>query len=84
MRVKMQIIHVQSGSRWTGDASDLTEDELVLMQDSVRGSLKHVNYIELDGTILPGDFIRQQCVITFIVDRTPEPPKRALVGVISI
>lgn len=67
MKAQMVITHVQSGKRWASEAHELTEDELFDMTYTMKNSLAHLQYVEsVNGDILPGDFIRQHCVITFI------------------
>ena len=65
MKVKMVIMHVVSGHIWSGDATELTEDELEQAKASIKDNIGNFTYIELGETILPGEFIRQHCVITF-------------------
>lgn len=67
MKAQMVITHIQSGKRWTGEQQDLSEDEFNETKDTILSNLSTLRYIEsADGDILPGDFIRNHCVLTII------------------
>jgi hypothetical protein len=66
MIVRMIVKHVSSGLEYYGDASDeITEKEFEEMKDYIKNHLSSITYLELNNTILPGDFIRNNCVIIF-------------------
>lgn len=65
MKVKMVIMHVASGHIWSGDDSEVTEDELEVAKNAIKEQLGNLTYIELRDVIIPADLIRQHCVITF-------------------
>lgn len=67
MRGQMVITHVQSGKRWANDVQEVDEDTFLGLKNTMKDHLANMQYIEsANGDILPGDFIRQHCVITFI------------------
>ena len=67
MKAQMVITHIQSGKRWNGEQQDLSEDEFNETKDTILSNLSTLRYIEsADGDILPGDFIRNHCVLTII------------------
>lgn len=67
MKAQMVITHVQSGKRWAGEQQELTEDEFDDVKDTITSNIGTMRYIEsADGDILPGDFIRNHCVLTII------------------
>lgn len=68
MKIKMRVTHVQSGSSWVGEESELTQEELDAAMEVVKHNLKGINSMQLGNAILPGDFIRNHCVIRFLVD----------------
>ena len=59
----MTITHVQSGRTWSGEATELTAEELEIINQGMKDNISSLNYIELAGTILPGDFVRNHCII---------------------
>jgi hypothetical protein len=65
MKVNMVIQHVSTGKVWTGDVSEITEAQLEEAKTAIKENLGNLTYVELRETILPADFIRNQCVITF-------------------
>jgi hypothetical protein len=65
MKVKMVIMHATSGHIWSGDESEVTEDELEVAKNAIKDQLGNLTYIELGQTIIPADLIRNQCVIAF-------------------
>ena len=68
MKVNMRVTHVQSGIKWVGEESELTQEELDEAIDICKSNLKAVTSMQLGNAILPGDFIRNHCVIRFLVD----------------
>jgi hypothetical protein len=67
MKAQMVITHVQSGKRWAGEQQELTEDEFLDLKDVITSNITTMRYVEsTDGDILPGDFIRNHCVLTII------------------
>jgi hypothetical protein len=66
MNIRMEIEHVQSGRKWIGEASDFTSEELEEAKQAIKENIKHITYVELGTDILPGDFIRNYCVIRFV------------------
>ena len=65
MQVQMVVVHVQSGREWVGEQSEISVEDLEVAKNAIKEHIVKVNYIELAGYILPGDFIRNHCVITF-------------------
>lgn len=66
MKVQMRVVHVQTGRVWLTEAGDATQAEIDEMSAAIKETIAQLTFIEIDGDILPGDFIRQQCVIRFI------------------
>lgn len=65
MKVQMVITHAHSGACWKGEQQDLTEDEFIDLKATITSNISTMRYIEsADGDILPGDFIRNHCVIS--------------------
>ena len=66
MKVKMVIHHMPSGHIWVGDESDeVTEEDFELVKTALKEQIANLTFIELGETIIPGELIRQHCVITF-------------------
>lgn len=68
MKVKMVIMHVQSGKCWVGEQSEVSEKDLEEVKTSIKENLSSLTYIDVDGDIIPGEFIRQHCVIKFQIE----------------
>lgn len=66
MKFKMCVTHVQSGSTWVGEESDVTLREFDKDIATIKDNLKEITVMQLGNVILPGDFIRNHCVIEFI------------------
>jgi hypothetical protein len=66
MKAHVVITHIQSGKQWTGEQQELTEDEFLDLKNTIIDNISYMRYVEsAEGHILPGDFIRNHCVITF-------------------
>lgn len=66
MKVQVVITHVQSGKRWAGGAQALNDEELNDLKQMFKDNIGEMRYIVTDeGDLLPGDFIRSHCVISF-------------------
>jgi len=66
MQVQLRIQHVQTGKTWVNPPTEMTQEEVDLAAIGMKESLADLTYIEVEGDVLPGDFVRQQCVLRFI------------------
>jgi hypothetical protein len=65
MKAQMVITHVASGKRWCNDPQEVDEATFEEMRATLKANISDLNWMEsAQGDILPGDFIRQHCVIT--------------------
>lgn len=51
---------------WLNPPTEMTQAEVDEATEAIKEAIGELTYIEVDGDILPGDFIRQHCVLRFI------------------
>lgn len=69
MKAQMVIISYMGGVRNVlarGNIAEMTQDEYDQALDAIKQSIPDATYMELNGTIIPGDFIRSSCTINLI------------------
>ncbi len=67
MKIQMVVEYVQTKHRWCGEVMEVTEAEFEEAKDAIKQNIKNLTYVELGDAIIPADFIRNQCVIRFVV-----------------
>lgn len=65
MKMQMEIKHVQSGQKWHSEPTEVTQEEFETADSAIKENISKLTYIELEGNILPGEFIRNHCIIHF-------------------
>ncbi len=69
MKVKVILTHVQTGICWYGEEMEVDQDTFDTLKGQLKDNISNMQYFEAQGgTIVPGDFVRMQCVINFQVD----------------
>ena len=65
-RTRMVVTHVQTGKVWNGElVTAESKEEFDEMVDAFKGNISQMTYMCFQDTILPGNFIRNHCVIDF-------------------
>jgi hypothetical protein len=65
MKMQIEVRHVQLGHKWHSEVVEVTQEEFAAATAVIKESLDKLTYLEMDGDILPGEFIRNHCVISF-------------------
>jgi hypothetical protein len=65
MKVQMVIRHIVTGEFWVGERVELTDLQAEEAKTAIKDNIDKLSFIELNDTILPGDFIRNHCIIRF-------------------
>jgi len=66
MKIQLQLRHIQTGHTWLGENVESTQEEFDELDAAIKTSISALTYLELNGDIIPGDFIRQHCSLRFI------------------
>lgn len=66
MKEQMIVMHVESGKQWSTGYTEVTTDKLGELKEFIKSNLSSLGYLEIDGDILPGDFVRNHCILRFL------------------
>lgn len=71
VNMRMVVTHVHSGKQWIGEWIELeSEDEFQEAMAAVRENLSDIHYLGFGNITIPGDFIRNHCIIEFEMSRS--------------
>ena len=65
MKVQMIITHVNTGTQYFGDVVEASQQVYEDSLNLIKRMVSDTEYFEVGGTILPGEFVRRYCVISF-------------------
>lgn len=63
---KMVVINVMTNQQWSSESQIVSDNELDEMKTIIKDNMKNLNYLEIGNIILPGDFVRNNCIISFV------------------
>lgn len=66
IKVKLVVTHIQTGIKFDGGWQEIEPDGVSEVKSAIKDNLQELTYLELGDTIVPGDFIRNHCVIDIL------------------
>jgi len=66
IKVQAIVTHVATNRKFECALTEVTLEEMIAMVDEIKDSIADLTYLDVGGTILPGDFIRNHCVIEIL------------------
>jgi len=65
MNAQIIVTCVRTNAIFSGEIVDISPDEYESTFQSIKESLTNMSYIQLKDMIIPGNFLRNECVLQF-------------------